>query len=301
MNHLTYCRLILAGLLMTPFLTVAQTTHPDSLWKKKLNFAFNLNQASFSTNWMGGGVSSIGLNTIFNYQANYKEGRRSWDNDIDLGFGLVNTSGQGYRKTLDRLYLDTKYGYELSKDWGVFTSLNFLTQFAKGYNYLDDGTSQLISDAFAPAFITSAWGFEYHPVDYFKVRIAPIAPRITIVSDPQRFVAAMGPEPYGVTPPETTRFEWLAFQLLAEFDKELATNVNLKWRYNMFANYETITAKTIDHRLDLDLLVKVGRFVNVSFGGILLYDYDQDSGLQLSQVFSLGFLYSFQNYVEPKE
>ena len=111
----------------------------------------------------------------------------------------------------------------------------------------------------------------------------------------------MGPEPYGVTPPETTRFEWLAFQLLAEFDKELATNVNLKWRYNMFANYDTFAARTIDHRLDLDLMVKVGRFVNVSFGGILLYDYDQDAGLQLSQVFSLGFLYSFQNYEEPKE
>jgi hypothetical protein len=72
--------------------------------------------------------------------------------------------------------------------------------------------------------------------------------------------------------------------------------VNLKWRYVMFANYETLEAKTIDHRLDLNLTAKVNKFVNVSLGGILLYDFDQDSGVQLSQAFSLGVLYTFQNY-----
>ncbi len=300
MNHRLQCRLGVVLLLIAPFSTLAQTNAPDSVWKRKLNFAINLNQASFSSNWKGGGVNSIGLNSVFNYLANYKEGRRSWDNTIDLGYGMVNTSGQGYRKTLDRLYLDTKFGYDISTDWALFTSLNFLTQFAKGYNYPDDGSVQLISDAFAPAFITSAWGFEYHPVEYFKVRIAPMAPRITIVHDPERFVATVGPEPYGVVPPDQTRFEWLAFQLLAEFDKDIATNLNLKWRYAMFANYETFAARTIDHRLDLNILAKVNRFINVSVGGILLYDYDQDHDVQLSQVFSLGFLYTFQNYVEPE-
>ena len=68
----------------------------------------------------------------------------------------------------------------------------------------------------------------------------------------------------------------------------------------MFANYETVEARTIDHRLDLDLIAKVGKYINVGLGGILLYDYDQDSGAQVSQVFSIGFIYTFQNYVEKK-
>ncbi len=280
----------------------AQSTDADTLlWKKKLNFSLNLNQASFSSNWKAGGINAFGFNTLFNYKTNYKEDRNSWDNDIDLAFGFVDNSGLGYRKTIDRIYLDTKYGYDLSHDWGLFTALNFLSQFTNGYKYADDNTSQLISGFFAPAFITGSLGFEYHPVDYFKVRIAPIAPRITIVRDPARFVPAVGPEPYGVNPADNVRYEWLGFNLWAEFDKKIYENVNLKWRYVLFANYEELAAKKLDHRLDLDLIAKVGKYINVSLGGILLYDYDQDNEAQLSEVFSIGFLYTFQNYEEPKE
>jgi hypothetical protein len=270
------------------------------LWKRKMNFALNFNQASFSSNWKAGGINSLGFTSLFNYKANYKEGRRGWDNEIDLGFGFVNNSGQGYRKTIDRLYLDTKYGYDINKNWGLFTALNVVTQFSKGYNYLDDKTKVLISDFAAPAFVTSAWGLEYHPVDYFKVRISPFAPRLTVVRDAQRFTKSVGPVPYGVDSTESTRFEVLAAQIQAEFNKEIVKNVNLKWRYAMFANYETFEPKTIDHRFDLDIMMKVNKYINVGIGGIVLYDYDQDSDVQLSQVFSFGFLYSFQNFTEPK-
>ncbi|MEX2230570.1 MAG: DUF3078 domain-containing protein [Cyclobacteriaceae bacterium] len=293
---------MLCILLALPVLTFAQepSTQPDTLiWKKKLNFSLNLNQASFSANWKAGGINAFGFNTLFTYQANYKQERNSWDNDIDLAFGFVNNSGLGYRKTIDRIYLDTKYGYELGDIWSVFTSLNFLSQFSNGYNYTEDDQSQLISGPFAPAFITAALGLEYHPVDYFTVRFAPLAPRVTIVQDPGRFIETVGPEPYGVVPPETVRYEWMGAQILAEFDKQIYENINLKWRYLMFANYETLEARRLDHRLDLDFVAKVGKYINVGLGGILLYDYDQDSEAQLSQVFSIGFLYTFQNFAEP--
>lgn len=289
-------------LICIAFLSHAQIVKVDSTthWKKSLNFGVNLNQASFSSNWKAGGVNSIGLNTLFNYKAGYKKGKNTWDNEIDLLFGFVNNQGQGYRKTSDRIYLDTKYGRDLNDKWGLFSSLTFTTQFTKGYSYNDDDTSDLISDIFAPAFFTSAWGLEYHPADYFKLRIAPFAPRLTIVKDPTRFVSTVGPAPYGVEPPDETRWEWLAFQMQAEFNKDIAENLNLKWRYVMFANYETLEAKTIDHRLDLNLTAKVNQFINVSVGGILLYDFDQDTGVQLSQALTIGFAYSFRNYQEKK-
>jgi hypothetical protein len=290
-------------LLALPILIFAQDAPPADtlLWKKKFNFAINLNQASFSTNWKAGGVNSLGFNTFLNYRANYKQGRASWDNEFDLAYGFVNNAGQGKRKSIDRLFLDTKYGYELSKNWGLFSSLTFLSQFDKGYLYNDDGTRSLISDAFAPAFITNAWGFEYHPVEYFKLRLSPFAPRLTIVKDPTRFTKTVGPEPYGVDSTKTTRLELLAFQAMADFNKEIAKNINLKARYLLYANYETFEAKTIDHRLDVDFVAKVNRFINVTLGGVLIYDFDQDPGAQLSQVFSLGFLYTFQNYEEEKK
>jgi hypothetical protein len=281
----------------------AQIIKPDttSNWKKKFTSALNLNQASFSTNWKGGGVNSIGLNAQVNYKANFRKNKTSWDNELDFLYGFVNNEGQGFRKTVDRIFLDTKLGYAVSAKWDLYTSLNVLSQFAPGYRFNDDNTQNLISDFFAPAFITSSWGVEYHPADYFKVRLSPFSPRITVVQDNNgRFDAVSTTSPYGVTVGEDTRTEWLAFQLIADFNKDIAKNMNLKWRYMAYANYETLEAKTIDHRLDLNLAAKVNRFINVNLGAIMIYDYDQDSGIQLSQLFNIGFLYSFQNFEEKK-
>lgn len=281
----------------------AQVVKPDttSNWKKKFLFALNLNQASFTSNWKGGGVNSIGLNSQMNYKANYKKGKTSWDSEIDFLYGFVNNEGQGFRKTVDRIYFDTKVGHALSEKWDLYTSLNFLSQFAPGYKYADDNSASLISDFLAPAFVTSSWGVEYHPVDYFKLRISPLSPRLTVVQDNNgRFDAVSALNPYGVEVGNNTRFEWLAFQVIADFNKEIAKNMVLRWRYMAFANYETLEAKTIDHRLDLNLAAKVNRFINVNLGAIMIYDFDQDSGVQLSQLFNIGFLYSFQNFEEKK-
>lgn len=285
----------------------AQVIRVDSTtyWKKSFRTGLNVNQAAFSSNWKAGGVNSFGFNALLNYKASYKKNKTSWDNQLDFLYGMVNNEGQGYRKTLDRIYMETKVGHDLNEKWSLTTSINFLSQFAKGYKYQKDvngveyGT--LISDVFAPAFITSAWGFEYHPVSYFKLTLSPFSPRVTIVADNNgRFDAVDLVKPYGVNVGETTRFEWLAFQLAAEFNKDIAENLNLKWRYVMFANYQTLDAKTIDHRLDIGLTAKVNKFMNVSLGGIMIYDIDQDSGVQLAQAFTLGIAYSFQNFEEKK-
>lgn len=286
-------------------LSFSQDAPSDSLWKTKLKAGVNLNQASFSSNWKGGGVNSMGLNSLFTLKASYQKDRNMWDNNIDLLYGFVSNQGQGFRKTVDRIYIDTKYGYKLSDDWNAFTSLNFLSQFAEGYEYVEgpNGVEQavLISDAFAPAFVTYALGIEYHPAEYFQARIAPFASRLTIVNDPQRFVTPENLTPYGVTPPDETRFEALGFQFLGEFNKDIATNLNLQWRYVMFGNYETLQLRTIDHRAEVNLTAQVNKFINVGLGAILVYDYDQDSEVQLSQALTLGFLYTFRNYPEEKD
>jgi Protein of unknown function (DUF3078) len=271
-----------------------------SNWKIAFKSGVNLNQAAFSSNWKAGGVNSFGFNAFLNYKANYKKDKRSWDNELDFLFGMVNNKGQGYRKTLDRIFMDTKYGHALSSKWDLFISANLQSQFAKGYKYDTDTTKTLVSRAFAPTFITAALGIEYHPVEYFKVRFSPFAPRVTIVGHAQSLVTADNPRPYGVNPTGSTRFEWLAFQMLAEFNKDIATNINLRWRYVMFANYQTLAWKTIDHRVDLNITAKINKFINVSLGGIMLYDYDQDTKTQFSQAFSFGVLYTFQNYEEKK-
>lgn len=287
--------------------SIAQVVKVDSTsnWKKAFRIGLNVNQASFSGNWKAGGVNSLGFNVLLNYKANYRKGKTSWDNEIDMLYGSVNNQGQGYRKTLDRIFLDTKVGHSVSEKWDIFTALNAQSQFAPGYKYIKDaaGVEQpfLISESFSPTFITSSWGAEYHPVEYFKLRLSPFAPRVTILTNNDgRYVAVDPIQPYGVPVGDNTRFEWLAFQLMAEFNKDIAENVNLKWRYVMFANYKTLEINKVDHRVDLNLVAKVNKFVNVSLGGIFLYDFDQDNSPQYSESFSLGILYTFQNFEEKK-
>ncbi len=299
----------LALLLASPA-AVAQTTPavipapappapaPDPAWRKSIKTGLGLNESVLSSNWQGGGVNTIGFNALFNARANRKVGPHSFDNEADLLFAFSQTKGLGYRKGQDRLYLDTKYGRALTERWDMFLSLNLLTQFAPGYKY--EPTS-LTSDFFAPAFITAAYGFEYHPATYFHVRLSPFSPRLTVVSRVERFIQNPGDTPYGVNPGHSTRFEVLAAQILAEYDKNISPNVNLKARYLLFANYERLNFKEIDHRLDVALTAKVGRYMNVALNGIALYDYDQNHGVQYSQGLTLGVAYAFQNYVDAKK
>ncbi|MFZ9504603.1 MAG: DUF3078 domain-containing protein [Cyclobacteriaceae bacterium] len=273
-----------------------------SHWRKSLKAALNLNQASFSSNWKSGGVNSLGFNGLFNYKANYKADRLSWDNEIDMLYGMVNNAGQGFRKTLDRLYLDTKLGKDLNPKWGMFAAMNFLSQFGPGYKYETDANGvergTLISSFLAPGFLTTSLGFEYHPAKHFKLRLSPFAPRLTFVRNVEDYTAVDPIAPYGVKLGESIRYEWLAFQMLAEYNKDISSNVNLKFRYLVFSNLDNLSLQTIDQRLDLNLTAKVNKFLNVNVGTILLYDFDQDSGLQLSQAFSIGILYTFQNYTK---
>ncbi|MCC3152245.1 DUF3078 domain-containing protein [Hymenobacter sp. BT770] len=313
--RLRFLPLLAVGLAVAP--AQAQTTpapaaaptdapaEPVLLWRKSGKTGLGLNESLLSSNWRGGGVNTIGFNALANLRANRKSGAHSFDNEADFLFAFSETKGLGYRKGQDRLYLDTKYGRAISTDWDMFLSLNLLSQFAPGYKYDKDATgnerARQVSDFFAPAFITAAYGFEFHPTTYFHVRLAPFAPRLTVVNRADRFVAALGDKPYGVNPGHSTRFEVLAAQILAELDKNISPTVNLKARYVLFANYEHFNTQEIDHRLDLGLTAKVGKYINVALNGIALYDYDQDSGVQFSQGLTIGIAYAFQNFVDEKK
>lgn len=277
----------------------------DPRWRKSLKTGLGLNESLLSSNWRGGGVNTIGFNALANGKANRKTGAHSFDNEADFLFAFSQTKGLGYRKNQDRLFLDTKYGWAMSPKWNMFVSLNLLTQFAPGYKYDTDANgldrARLTSDFFAPGFLTAAYGFEYRPAPYFHLRLAPFAPRLTVVNRADRFVAALGDTPYGVNLGHSTRWEILAAQILAEFDKNISPNLNLKARYLLFANYRNLNPQEIDHRLDLGLTAKVGKYVNVSLTGIALYDYDQDHGVQYSQGLTIGVAYAVQNFTDAKK
>ncbi|MFD1142709.1 DUF3078 domain-containing protein [Larkinella insperata] len=282
--------------------SVAQTlTRLDSIkvvpldtvyWKRSAQVGINLNQGSFSNNWKGGGVNSVALGAFFNAKSDYMQRRFNWTSEVQLQYGIVKNEGQDSRKNVDRIFLDTKVGYRLNPVWLAFGNINFLSQFAPGYRYesLAGGgeRSLLISNFFAPAFLTESMGLEYKPATYFNLQFGLGTIRQTFVLDDA--IETGEPTRYGVAPGKKVRNEF-AFQLIANYDRNIAENLNLKARYLLFANYATLNA--IDHRLDVSLTAKVNRFVNVNLTGIILYDKDQDEAVQYSQGLAIGFLYAF--------
>ncbi len=265
----------------------------DTSWKKKIEFGANLNQGSFSDNWTGGAVSSVAFGVFTNALITYEKDKNSWRNDFQAQYGIVRNKGQESRKSVDRLFFDTKYGRELTPHWSFIINANLLTQFTAGYEYNKLTSGELersrVSGLFSPAYVTEALGIEYKPVEYFFITFSPGAVRQTIVTDLNLYRSF--PKNYGVPIGKRVRNELALLQLVANFNKDIAKNVNLKFRYLMFANYQNLSS--IDNRLDAMLTAKINKYWNVNLGVIMVYDDDQSTQIQLAQSLSIGFLYTF--------
>jgi hypothetical protein len=266
----------------------------DTAWKK-IEFGANLNQGSFSSNWTGGGVNSVALGLFFNALNEKIKGKNAWRNDFQSQYGIVRNKGQQSRKNVDRIFFDTKYNRSIGSKWSLFANINFLSQFGDGYNYsaTPDSTDakKKVSGIFSPAYVTEAIGIEFRPASYFFIDFAPGALRQTIVLDKNLYVNTPDQNNYGVPIGKSFRTEAALIQIVANFDKDIAKDVNLKFRYLMFSSFKR--PGNIDNRLDAMLTAKINKYVNVNLGAIMVYDDDQSNKVQFAQALSIGFLYSF--------
>ncbi|MHA7131372.1 DUF3078 domain-containing protein [Algoriphagus namhaensis] len=289
---------VLLGIGMCSAVWAQEETKKDTTyWLKETSGGINLNQASFSGNWTGGGVNSIAVGTYLYGRANYAKDKWTWDNTMDFIYGIVKNQDESTRKSNDRIFLDTKVGYKINDKWNYFVSLNFLSQFAPGYEFSDSDRT-LISKFMNPAYLTSAIGVEYKPNDDFSLRMSPFSPRWTFVTDTDLYLNV--PENYGVDIGETVRTELAAFSLLMDYNKQLSENLTFVMRYQMYANYEDFAFDAIDHRLDLALTAKVSNLINVSLTSLMIYDLDQDEKIQFSQGLALGIAFKRSTFPEKK-
>jgi hypothetical protein len=263
-----------------------------SYWKTAKQFGANFSNAGFS-NWTAGGQNATGFNVFFNTKGEYAKDKTTWVNDLQLQYGILD-NGTGIKKSIDRIFFDTKVGRKLSPVWSLVGGLNFQTQFTAGYKYGATSDKDIkISSLFAPAYITEYVGFEWKPKPFFNVVFAPGALRQTIVSDDDvrdKINGVLQPA-YGVPVGQSLQNDVGIVQIVATFDKDVAKNVNLKLRYQMFMDAKKIAH--IDNRLDAKLAAKINKYFSATFDLILLYDDDQSVQIQQARNLGLGFLYTF--------
>lgn len=283
-------------------------------WKKGITTTINFSQASF-TNWAAGGQNSIAVNGLLSAYANHKRPKSSWDNMLDIGYGVLKQSDRrNLIKTDDKIDFTSKYGKKASKEWSYAALLNFKTQFANGYNYPNDSVA--ISDFFAPAYVLGAIGMDYKPNDKLTAFIAPLTSKTTLVYNQDLADAGA----FGVTAAErdtagnilvagkNRRSEVGGYvRVVYKTDIFKDKSVNLLTKLDLFSNYIE-KPQNIDVSWETIITFKVNKFISASLTTHLIYDDDVKIGIdttgdgnfdskgprtQFKEVVAIGFSYKF--------
>ena len=268
-------------------------------WKTGGLYNLNFNQAALS-NWSAGGDNSaLSLSTLLSVYAFYKDGKRSWDNSLDLAYGIVNTTSLGTRKSDDRIDLVSKYGYDLGKKWYLSALLQFRSQFAPGYNYPDANTKVLTSDFLAPAYLLQSIGMDYKPNDNFSLFLSPITAREIIVRNDS--LASVGA--FGVDSGKKFRFQLGAFVSL-NYTANISKTAIYKTKLDLFSDYLQNPQNIAVNWTNI-LAVKVNRLISMNLTLNMIYDdniksvkSDGTAGgpkVQLQEVMGIGLAYKFDN------
>lgn len=251
----------------------ARPTTPDSLdgkWIRQGVMTINMTQVNL-TNWAAGGFSSVSGIAMFNGMANWKKGRRAWDNSLVMAFGGQHIhNGSDPQKTDDRIELNSKYGYEINKAWYLASVFQFRTQFTEGF----DANGTRISNLLAPGYTLLGLGFDYKPNDKFTAFISPATARLVIVTDETLWGGSTDPElrVYGVKNGSTTELE-LGGYLRAQYQTELAKNITFLTRGDLFSNYLR-NPQNIDVTWETLWTFKVNDWFAATLNTVLIYDHD---------------------------
>lgn len=285
----------------------------DKTWKTGATLAFNVGQGG-SRNWAAGSERfSLQAAVQFNFQADRKWRKNIWENNLDLGYALVNTNKLGFRKTDDKIDLTAMFSHSISKKQdliGIGAWFNMRTQFHHGYDY-NETPKRRISGLMAPGYLTGGPGLNFKPASCFSFFVSPAAPRLIVFTNrPYSFSYQGGVKPdgsqeiplswrYNVDPVRKVRFE-LGALLSAKVQSDIAKNVNYRSQVNFFSNY-------IDDPQNIDVFwsnyfnMKVNRWLIVNYSFDLIYDDDvklfgplkNHAAAQLRSQLGVGFLAKF--------
>lgn len=269
------------------------TTHN---WKYGGSGSVNFSQVALK-NWASGGESSYSLNNFFSVYANYSKDKVSWENSLDIGYGIIKEENRDVKKTDDKIDFSSKYGYQASKNWFYSGAFTFRTQFAEGYKFKDDDSKVLISDFMAPAYAIFSAGMTYKPSENFNVLISPVTGKTTMVFNDALSQAGA----FGVNEGDNWRYEFGGFVKLM-YTTDIMENVTLKTKMDYFSNY--IEEPTnIDVNIEVNLAMKINDYLSANISSQILYDddvkYVDNDGvehgprIQFKEVAGLGFSFKF--------
>ena len=286
-----------------------------SFWTKINRLGINFSEVAF-VNWNAGGDNSVsGLGNL-RFERNYKFRYIKWDNFIELRHGINAQEGRKLRKTDDAIKLGSTFGYrrDTISNWYYSVKANFNSQFSNGYKYPDRSTP--ISRFMAPGYFFLGAGTSYITENQkFNLYISPLTQKATFVLDQELAnrgafgvqKAILDTNGQVVQPGENSFIE-LGFLVTNKLETDIAKNVGLRHDLSLYTDYLS-SFGNIDVDWELNLNLKVNKFISTNIGTHIIYDDDilfdrvvdannivLDQGrpkLQFKQSLGVGVTYEF--------
>lgn len=282
-------------LIMVGITAKAEVVDTTRYWKINGGTSLNFSQVSLS-NWSEGGDGSVSGAFLFGVNANNKKNKHYWDNSFSLEYGMTKNNSETLRKSIDQIYLSSKYGYEIGKPWYLSVLFDFKTQMTKGFNYPND--KNYISKLMAPGYMNYALGFDYKPNDNLSLMISPVSTKFTFVTDDSLSRAGA----FGVSPGKSFRAEFGAYLKFVYVKKSLVKNVDFQTRLDLFSNYLK-NPQNVDVNWNMKFDLKINKYLATTFETTLKYDDDtkyidgnrvtHGARTQIKQFLGVGLTYKF--------
>lgn len=266
-------------------------------WKKSILTQLAFSQTALA-NWTAGGNSNATLNGYVDANANYAKNKFIWENRFQLGYGFTYTFSDEekypFRKSDDRLQMDSKMGHLISDRLYVSGLFFFKTQLSPGFNYGAE-KKDMISNFLAPAYLNIGAGIDYKPFQFLSIYFSPVTGNFVIVAPSDSVMRAS----FGNKKDEAVRTQ-LGAQLKLDFKYTYQT-LNISSQLTLFSNYLK-NPQNIQVSWDLSASIQLIKYLSLSLRTNLIYDDnvkianaagEKSPKVQFKEIGGVGFTYTF--------
>ena len=329
-ENLSTAQLAVANIVSQVDASQVDTTTPPpkkvTYWSKGLLTQVGLSQVSL-TNWAAGGFPTISLNGLIDGTLDYNKDKFLWENRLKISYGFIQTFdatdlqnnpfSKQFKKSDDRITLDSKFGYQLVERLYFSTALNFRSQLTNTFE-----GDKLKSTILAPGYLSLGVGLKYKPLTWLSLNFTPLTGNLVIVTmkDLQETYGNVVKDRYG-NPVLDEEGNVKTIPVRAELGLQFKLEAKKEWKIfkagtelTIFSDY-IAGMKNVQIYWDVDLALQVAKFFTITLNTNLIYDNlvmvraseeakkaAQESGeavkndlpgVQFKEVLGISFTYTF--------
>ncbi|QZE14692.1 DUF3078 domain-containing protein [Halosquirtibacter laminarini] len=273
-----------------------------SPWDLGGKVSIGFTQTSLS-NWSAGGESSLSGLFMGNYHFNYKKPTETWENTIDIKYGINKNKDTGIRKNTDNLEINSKYGFSAFKKWYYSGELSFQTQMAPGYNYGLSDTDPT-SKFMAPGRLRFSLGMDYKPDGNLSVMFSPLAVQATFVLSEE-----VNPTDYGLVAGTNQKWD-PGFSAKVNYKHIFSEDMSFETKGSIFSKYNGVF-KSINFNWEGKLNLQLNQYIQATILFNARYNSDtkfaiysedesgnnvkigEENRFEFKEMLTLGFSYTF--------